>query len=334
MRNVDHCFRNAVAYLQLRETEAHRIVKSGIGCQLMFDMDDDTFQRHFRLTRQQYEDLNSRLTQMGPGVNTSIGGATRIPQDIKTLICLWYMANQNSFRELGDKFNIAQSAAHTIVIQGLSAICQIAPAFIKWPSECDKRNSARVFARWTGIDNVTGAIDGCHIRLQRPKNHGSDYINRKGYFSMLLQGICDDRGRFIDVFVGPPGRVHDARMLRLSPFYQNWRQKLGAFKLLGDSAYICNDFSFIVTPKRDNGRLSAADLHNNLLLSRGRVVIENAFGRLKCRFRRLRDLQNVSLDITVKLILAACTLHNLCMDESICDEHPGGCPREDDGDNM
>ena len=86
---------------------------------------------------------------------------------------------------------------------------------------------------------------------------------------MLLQGICDDRGRLIDVFLGPPGRVHDARMLRLSPpgrvhdarmlrlspFYQNWRQKLGAFKLLGDSAYICNDFSFIVTPKRDNGRL-------------------------------------------------------------------------------
>ena len=105
------------------------------------------------------------------------------------------------------------------------------------------------------IDNITGAIDGCNIRLQRPKKHGSDYINRKGYFSMLLQGICDDRGRFIDVFVGPPGRVHDARMLRLSPFYQNSCQKLGAFKLLGDSAYICNDFSFIVTPKYDKGRL-------------------------------------------------------------------------------
>ena len=25
-------------------------------------------------------------------------------------------------------------------------------------------------------------------------------MNRKGYFSVLLQGICDDRGKFIDVF--------------------------------------------------------------------------------------------------------------------------------------
>ena len=193
--------------------------------------------------------------------------------------------------------------------------------------------SAGVFARSSGIANIIGAIDGCHIRLRRPWRHGSDYLNRKRYFSVLLQGICDDRGRFIDVFVGPPGRVHDARMLRLSPFFHNCHQKLGAYRLLGDSAYIGNSFNFIVTPKRDNGRLSAADIHDNLLLSRGRVIIENAFGRLKCRFRRLRDLQNVNIDITGKIILAACTLHNMCMDESTCDEHRGGCP-PDECDNM
>lgn len=42
---------------------------------------------------------------------------------------------------------------------------------------------------------------------------------RQGYFSVLLQGICESYGQFTDIFTGNPGRVHDARMLRTSPFY-------------------------------------------------------------------------------------------------------------------
>ena len=155
-------------------------------------MDDETFWRHFRLTREQYEVLNGKLTKMGGKLNTKLGGPTRISQNIKTLISLWYMANQNSFKEFGDIFNVAQSTAHHVVIQILTAICHTAPAYIKWPSLCDKHICAGVFARWTGIENVTGAIaiDGCHIRWQRTKKHNSGYINRKGYYSMQLQGIC------------------------------------------------------------------------------------------------------------------------------------------------
>ena len=91
----------------------------------MFDMDDETIRRHFRLTRQHYEVLNAKLTEMGLEVNTGLGGATRIPHNMKTFICLWYMANQNSFRELGDKVNVAQSTAHDVIIQVLTAICHM-----------------------------------------------------------------------------------------------------------------------------------------------------------------------------------------------------------------
>ena len=119
------CFRNIVAYLQLSE-ETCEIMKSGIGCGLMLEMDDET------LTREQYEVLNEKLIQiMGVEVNSELGGPTRIPQTMKTLVFLWYMANQNSFREMGDKFNIAQSTTHDVVIQVLGAICQMAPSYIK-----------------------------------------------------------------------------------------------------------------------------------------------------------------------------------------------------------
>ena len=127
----------------------------------------------------------------------------------------------------------------------------------------------------------------------------------------------------------PPGRVHDARMLRRSTLYATVDNKLGdRFRLLGDSAYISNDFHFIMAPKRDNGNLTADQVRNNTNISRGRVIIENAFGMLKCRFRRIRDIQNTSLETK----LAACTLHNIIIvDGYVCPEHPNGCPRDDDG---
>ena len=70
---------------------------------------------------------------------------------------------------------------------------------------------------------------------------------QEGLLSVLLQGIVDDLGRFTDIFAGPPGRVHDARMLRVSPFFSTWIHKLGDYKLLRDSAYI--SLPFVVAPK-------------------------------------------------------------------------------------
>lgn len=37
----------------------------------------------------------------------------------------------------------------------------------------------------------------------------------------------DESGRFRDIFVGAPGKVHYARILRKSKFYENWNEKNG-----------------------------------------------------------------------------------------------------------
>ena len=255
-----------------------------------------------------------------------------LPVPKKVLMFLWYMANQNSYREISDKFNASQSATHGAILQVLTIMSGIGTNFVSWPRGCEKRMSSAIFQRISGLDGVIGAIDGCHIRVQRPPIRGGDYINRKSYYSVLLQGIVNDEGRFIDIFAGPPGRVHDARMLRGSTFFTEWQEKMGDYRLLGDSAYIGQAFPFIVTPKRDNGALTDADHQQNVNISRGRVIVEQAFGRMKCKWRRIRDLQNTRMDIVVMIIMAACFLHNFALGAvNGCDEHPEGCPREEDG---
>ena len=290
-------------------------------------MDDITFKSHFRLTRDQFEVFSSKLSELG---NNSRQAHTRLPMKIKAAMFLWYMANQNSFREIGNNFGVARSTAHDTIEQILEHIATLAADYIKWPNQQDKETSAGVFRRLSGKNNVIGAIDGTHIRILKPKGpRGVDYYNRNKYHSMLLQGICDDTGKFLDVFTGPPGRVHDARMLRESDFFRDWQMKMGNYFLLGDTAYKCAQFPFIIAPKKDVGTLTAEDIADNTRISKGRVIIENVFGRLKCRWRRLKEMQNVDLTIMVRIILAACVLHNMCM-QLVCEEHPNGCPRLDD----
>jgi hypothetical protein len=304
----------------------------------MLQWSNKEFASNFRLNHDAFDALLELLWTGEERLkgNEELSKLNQVGPKRKTLMCLWYLANQNSFREIADKFNVTKSKAHASILQVLCKICSLSSQFIQWPSHQEMDRNANFFGRRAQCPRAIGAIDGCHIRIQKPKHSSAaSYMNRKGYYSILLQGICDSVGKFLDVFIGMPGSVHDARMLRVSDVYQRWEDLLQGHTLLGDSAYIGRMFrDFIESPVRDNGRLTEEERLSNTALSSGRVIIENAFGRLKCQFRRLRDLQNTRLDVCVMIILAACTLYNFMIIKKAdfaCEDHPNGeCPREDD----
>lgn len=70
-------------------------------------------------------------------------------------------------------------------------------------------------------------------------NHIRSYINRKLFPSLVLQGICDSKGTFLDVYIGNCGSVHDALVLRRSPIYKQAIYPPAGFFLLGDGGYPC-----------------------------------------------------------------------------------------------
>ena len=73
-------------------------------------------------------------------------------------------------------------------------------------------------SQW-GFHQAVGAIGESHITIIKPLQCASDYYNRKGYYSILIQGLVDYRGLFKDVIIGWPGKVHDARVFSNSSYF-------------------------------------------------------------------------------------------------------------------
>ncbi|XP_034934876.1 putative nuclease HARBI1 [Chelonus insularis] len=193
---------------------------------------------------------------------------------------------------------------------------RLIPTYICWPDNNKLADIENAFHRRSGgFPGVIGAVDGCHIEIKQPAGNANDYYNRKGTHSIILQGTCDHTGKFIDVLIGAPGRAHDARILRHSSLYRRLTNTQHPLlppdkHLLGDSGYplLLN----LLTPFRDNGLLSAANINYNIKHASIRSVIERAFGRLKGKFR-LFYLDVKSVPMATSIVGASCMLYNFIL---------------------
>ena len=69
------------------------------------------------------------------------------------------------------------------------ALCSIARQHIVLPRTAEEVNKIKDdFFNMAGIPNVTGCIDGTHIRIQAPTEFEQEYVNRKKYvrFQMYI----------------------------------------------------------------------------------------------------------------------------------------------------
>ena len=116
--------------------------------------------------------------------------------------------------------------------------------------------------------------------------------------------------------------MHDARVLANSnlfrkcdsgTFLPNWTRTLSGTSIplliLGDPAYPLR--TWLIKPFSDIG-LSAKQKKFNYRLSRAHVTVENAFGRLKGRWRSLMKRNDTDVKFMPTLITACCILHNMC----------------------
>lgn len=119
----------------------------------------------------------------------------------------------------------------------------------------------------SGIPGVIGCIDGTYINFRCPDEKiPATYVNRHEALSLTLQGVCDDKHRFIDAFTGVSSRIHDARVFDLSDLPERLPTlcKRAKIHILGDATYPSREY--LVTPFKDYGKMTCEQKDFNRLL--------------------------------------------------------------------
>ncbi|XP_049307318.1 uncharacterized protein LOC115065769 isoform X1 [Bactrocera dorsalis] len=271
----------------------------------------DIYLSHFRMSRETFAELKSALE---PFWITSRG---EYSMDQALHITLWKLSNSRvTYRELSDKFDVSKGTAHKIFLKTINAICQLKHE-ICWPSISQQQTIMERFqaSRPNAFPFVVGCLDGTHFKINTPKKDAISYYDRKGNYSIIMQGICDSTFRFLDVFIGYPGSCHDANVWKNSPIYKGITcgeiQLAKDAIILADSAYPLS--KYLIAPYRDNGHLLREEKQFNYYLSSTRVFIEQAFGILRGKFKILNHIDIQNMEEVSKVVLACVILHNLIM---------------------
>ncbi|XP_071374677.1 putative nuclease HARBI1 [Centroberyx affinis] len=238
---------------------------------------------------------------------------------IETLVFLFWLSSGASYRVVSRVFGMPRSTVHRIVHRVTEEVVAIRHRVIHFPRTPEDLEAVSHgfagLARHQAFRRAVGAIDGCHVRIKPPGGpDGQCYRNRKLFPSIILQAVCDHRGRFIDTYVGWPGSVHDSRVLRHSPLYQRAVYPPPGNFLLADGGYPCLQHPLpLITPYKRPVQGVAAQRFN-AHHSRARSIIERAFGMMKTRFRAI-FLQALEVKPTfVPQVITACAvLHNICL---------------------
>ncbi|KAG6927814.1 hypothetical protein G0U57_009276, partial [Chelydra serpentina] len=278
--------------------------------------DESQWLRNFRMRKGTFLELCELLSPALKRQDTRMRAALTIQK--RVAIALWKLATPDSYRSVANQFGVGKSTVGVAVMQVAHAIVDL--LLSKVVTLGDMQVIIDGFSAM-GFPNCGGAIDGTHIPILGPEHQGSQYINRKGYFSMVLQALVDHKGRFTNINVGWPGKVHDARVFKNSGLFRRLQQgvyfpdckiTVGDVEMptviLGDPAYPL--MPWLMKPY--TGALDTEKELFNYRLSKCRMVVECAFGRLKGRWRSLLTRSDLSQKNIPIVIAACCVLHNLC----------------------
>lgn len=207
----------------------------------------------------------------------------------------------------------------TALFRVAEAIVGLQVYYIGWPTEeADRLRLMRKFYAIKEFPNVCGAIDGTHVDILPPKADENWFVNRHGNHSLNVCAVAGSNYAFHYVNARHAGRAHDSGVMLytglMTTFETNGYRPFPGAVLLGDSAYPLKEW--LMTPFRSTTEMTPAMRRYQTAHSLTRGVVEKAFGILKMRFRGLHSgLRVASVIKANRIIMAACILHNMCIQE-------------------
>ena len=113
----------------------------------------------------------------------------------QVLIALRFYASGSFLQVIGDTIGVDKSTVSRVVTNVSLALVAKQQQYIKWPKDQQELGkSKKSFYQRGKFPSVIGCVDGTHIRIQAPHENENGYVNRKGFHSINVQGICNHEG--------------------------------------------------------------------------------------------------------------------------------------------
>lgn len=189
----------------------------------------EEFVKQFRISKELFATLTTRYEQCDS--YKRLRDDKRLSAAKSLAVFLWFAGNEaSSFRDLSDRFNLTASSVSRVIDRVTMFISSLSPEVIKWHSNERNQQFVNYFAQFRFPKSIgkstlgndvgmivysikfyflfwLGCIDGTHIPINPPSERKDDYIDRKGYVTLVMQSICDERRKFSLAFRDPATTV-------------------------------------------------------------------------------------------------------------------------------
>ena len=266
----------------------------------LYATDIPGFTNYMRMTPEFFEMIKTRLEPHLARQATNYRAQISVGE--KLALTIRYLATGESYTSLSCQFRVGTSTISKFLPEVCRAIQdEFTREYLRCPTTPDEwKELEREFRiRWN-VPHALGALDGKHVALKKPKNTGALYHNYKGFFSIVMFALVDGQYKFRWVDAGTAGSCSDAQIFNASqlkrrievgrigfpdpaPITQGGRDV--PYFILADDAFALKTWLMKPYGRR---MLTREERIANYRISRGRRIVENAFGILVSRFRVMR----------------------------------------------
>ena len=306
----------------------------------LYGTDIPGFTNYMRMTPEFFEMIKTRLEPHLARQATNYRAPISVGE--KLTLTIRYLATGESYTSLSCQFRFGRSTISKFLPEICRAIQdEFTREYLRFPTTPDEwKEVEREFRiRWN-VPHALGALDRKHVALKKPKNTGALYHNYKGFFSIIMLALVDGQYKFRWVDASTAGSCSDAQTFNASQLKRKIEDgRIGSpdpapitqggrhvpYFILADDAFALKTWLMEPYGRR---MLTREERIANYRISRGRRVVENAFGILVSRFRVMLTTIELPPATFREVVFTCVVLHNILRSQ-YQGQHGGQEPGDD-----
>ena len=157
---------------------------------MLLTFSDYDWLQNFCMRKVTFEYLCTQLQPLIERRDTHLRCAITVKHHLA--ITLWFLATPAEYRTIANLFGVGRSTVCEIVHETVDAIVtKLKRKYIKFPTGQAQRDVINGFESKWGFPQCVGVLDSSHIPVRPPAQNHTDYYNRKGWYSILVQAVVD-----------------------------------------------------------------------------------------------------------------------------------------------